>query len=144
MEPVSQDRPETTSPFAERRQARGWVTWQWAVMLITIVVWIRLILNLTLDPDPGAVAGAFQLLLLLGILGFGVWGYRASAGAQKGIATAAQARGLGWWERDRFAMAQAARRLGWSPAVTVWVSRGLMVLAGSLMVLTALLFFTRG
>jgi hypothetical protein len=56
----------------------------------------------------------------------------------------ARARGLRWWERDRFATAQAARRLGWSPAVTVWVSRGLMVLAGSLMVLTALLFFTRG
>lgn len=141
---MSEHRPELTSPFADRRQARGWITWQWAVMLIAIVVWIRLVLNLTVDPDPGVLAAAFQLVLILTILGVGVWGLRASAGAHQQVRAAARERGLHWWQRDRFAMAQAAQRLGWSPTVTVWASRGLMVLAGLLMVLTGLLFVTRG
>lgn len=126
--------PTSTDPvFRDRRQARGWLVGQWCIYGVAVVVWARLLGQLTGTGD-GPIASVLVIVALLALVVVGAWSYRASRGVRAELVTEVRERELPWWQRDRFLATHAAVRLDWSPVVAVWVGRGLLLLALGLMV----------
>lgn len=121
-------------PFADRRQAYGWLATQWSILVIGVVVWTWLAWSwLASPPTPVGIALVVVAVGNVAVMG---WGLRASAAARPRVAAVADHRDLSWWRRERYGTEAAASRLGWSPPVAVGVHDGLLT-AGILAMLVA-------
>jgi hypothetical protein len=129
--------------FADRRQASGWLLSQWSIYAVAVVVWARLLLQLT-DTGDDRVPPTLVIVVLLALAAAGGWSFWVSRGIRAELAEAVREHDVRWWQRDRFLAEQAAERLAWPPTLVVWIGRGLIVLAVVLMVLALALGLTDG
>jgi hypothetical protein len=130
---VRDDPSSTVSVFRDRRQARGWLLGQWCIYAIAVVIWARLLLQLT-GTGGDVVPSVLVTIALVALATVGAWSYRAARGIRPTLVASVRERELPWWQRDRFLVGQAAARLGWPVVLAVGVGRGLLLLALVLMV----------
>jgi hypothetical protein len=129
------EQPGTSGPmlFADRRQARGWLVSQWCIYAIAVVIWARLLLQLTVTGGD-LVPPLLVVVVILGLAAVLGWSWWVSRGIRAHLVEAVRRQDLRWWQRDRFVTEQAAARLDWPPTLTLAVGRGLILLAGVLTV----------
>ncbi len=129
--------------FTERRQAHGWLVAHLSSAAIGTVTWAYLAaIVLGIWPDAPVVPAVFALLAI-GLLGALLWGRRVSGGSPP-----APSRGAGdgrprRLRRERLLAEEAARQVGWSPALVVWIYRVLMAVGVGLMVLTVVVWLSQ-
>lgn len=129
--------------FADRQQARGWLVGQLSTAAIGVVTWAYLAMRvLDIGADAVVTSTAFAVLAL-GFLGATIWGRRASSGSRPSRSTGSDDGRPGRLRWERLLTEEAARQVGWSPALVVWVYRALMTVGIGLMVLTAVAWLSQ-
>lgn len=138
------EQPGTSGPtlFLDRRQTRGWLLSQWCVYAIAVVIWARLLLQLT--DTGGDLAPLLVVVVILGLAAALSWSWWVSRGLRAHLAAAVRQHDLRWWQRDRFLTEQAAARLDWPPTFVVGIGRGLILLAVVLMLAALAIGLTGG
>lgn len=129
--------------FAEQRAAHGWLVAHLSSAAIGTVTWAYLAaIVLGIWADTLVFPTVFALLAF-GLLGALLWGRRASRGSPPAASRGAGEGRPGRLRWERLLTEEAARQVGWSPALVVWVYRVVMTVGIGLMVLTVVVWLSQ-